>query len=535
MRLPRVPARLSRLFLAFCFFSSPLLSARAQPAAGHPRIRYIFIIHKDIFDTSLPEENAWPYRMANKLHISTKDEIILREMFIQEGDFYDPFLADESERAIRKILRLRQVRIDTIRVDDHTVDLAVEVHETWTTEPFLSLSGVGDDLSGKVGLRERNVLGLGKAASFSYEKETGIINRAFSYSDPNVWGSRLRLGVNYDDSEDGLARELVFGRPFYSSITRWSAVTEGKAVDSETRLYDNGREVQRLDQRLRDFSLDYGRSIRSTPRLIRRAGVGYRYLADRLSVDAPSPAVFSDRRYHILQTGFHWERVKFLTADHVKLYDREEDFALGPAALVKTGFSRNWPGDSRAATFLEVETYRGLRFGPSHFALSTLRGDGRFEDGRLRNTRPRLDMEYYNHFSPRQTFAFHVQGECIVEPEADAQILLGGDRGLRGYQLNQFAGNKLLLANVENRFFLVDDMLRVMGLGSVVFVDAGYVWDPGESVALDDVKANIGTGLRFHISRSSLGHVLRLDVAYALVPVRGESRVVVTFGSSQAF
>ncbi|MBI4396367.1 MAG: BamA/TamA family outer membrane protein, partial [Elusimicrobia bacterium] len=147
----------------------------------------------------------------------------------------------------------------------------------------------------------------------------------------------------------------------------------------------------------------------------------------------------------------------------------------------------------------------------------------------------RLDLNYYNHFLSRQTLALHFQGEQIINPQADTQLLLGGDKGLRGYQLNQFNGNKLLLFNAENRFFLVDDVLRLASLGTSVFFDAGYVWDRGREVRFRDIKADIGAGFRIYLARSSVGNVLRFDIAYALNRIPGEDRVVITFGSEQAF
>ena len=46
---------------------------------------------------------------------------------------------------------------------------------------------------------------------------------------------------------------------------------------------------------------------------------------------------------------------------------------------------------------------------------------------------------------------------------------------------------------------------------------------------------DVGAGLRFHLTRTSLGHVLRLDLGYALEERRRGDRLVVTFGSDQAF
>jgi len=499
-------------------------------------IRNIRIDQRDIFDTKNRRENRRIYRFVNRLHFRTKEDVIRAELLFKEGDVYDVDLAKESVRALRKILQLRRVRIQPTAVDDKFVDLTVLVQETWSTEPRLSFSGVGGDVSGKIGIREENLFGYGKAFSYFYKKDKGIINRSLTYDDPNVLRTRLRLGTEYVSSEDGESKSLNLARPFYSSVTPWSAGASFFDEDMDTRVYDQGREIGRFNQETRDVKFTVGFSIFSTPYFIRRSGLNYRYLEESLSSTGPGAMTLRDKKYHIFGTLLYLERVRFITTDHIRRYDREEDYNLGPYLSISPGFSlRQWIPESENATFLDVKWVKGTERGPSHFDLWTAGGEGRFEDGAWRNTRPKVNYEHYNHFSPRQTFAFHLQGEHIINPNADAQIVLGGDNGLRGYQLNQLSGNKLLLTNIEHRLFLVEDLFNLLGLGTATFFDAGNVWERGKKIDLRNTRMNVGAGLRFHISRSSAGHVLRLDVAYALKEITGESRTVITFGSEQAF
>lgn len=528
------------LFLLFLPHLFPAGASAAEkrkaPRYRSMKVRRVRIIHKDIFDRRDPSENKLAYRLVNDLHFRTKDRVILQEMLLKEGDDYDPLLAKESERALRSILRLRGVRITPVPVSRKNVDLMVEVQETWTTEPTVSVSSVGGKVSGKMGIRERNLLGYGKQASYFYKRELGgVISRSFSYGDPNVFGTRLRLDGNYEEGERGTGRSLAVARPFYSSIAPWSFEAQGISSEQRPRLFDMGTEVEPFRQELRDASFSYARSLGSTTRSIRRAGIGYRHLRDSLFTATPPTQTLRDKRYHIITTGFQLERVRFLTVDHIKLYDRDEDFALGPSLLLNVGHSGPWFPGADTATFLKLHTFAGRSLGPSHFGLATLDSLGRFDDGSWRDARSGLNVEYYNHYAAQQTLALHFQGEQIFHPEADSQVLLGGNTGLRGYQLNQFTGNKLLLANVENRSFLIPDILKLVSLGTAVFFDAGYVWPKGREIRLKDIKMDVGAGLRFHLSRTSVGNMLRLDVAYALNRVPGRSRTVVTFFSDQAF
>lgn len=515
-------------------FPSPLTARTKQRPPEGKTIRRIEIVRKDIFDPAIPEEDRLIYRTINNLHFSTKESVIRNELLFKEGDVYDERLARETERALRDVLPLRNVSVTSIPAPDNQVDVQVETHDTWSTQPTLTLKGVGKRLSGKVGLREDNFLGYGKGASFFYKKEAGVIERAFSYSDPDMFHRHFRLDANYADSADGLGRSFSLRRPFYSSITPWSASVAGKFEDMDTRLYQAGGEVGKVRQFTREYSGGGSLSAGSSPSLIQRVGLGYRYLRESLTQTVPFAGKLSDKQYHIIEFPLHYEKVNFMTVDHINRYTRTEDFALGPKIEATTGVTAPWIGKSRNATFVKLDVEKGHRFGPSNFARTAFTATGRYE-GRWQDSRPRVDIWYYNHFPARQTLALHLQAETIAHPQPNSQLLLGGDTGLRGYQLNQFSGNKLLLANAEHRLFWVEDIGRVMSLGSAAFFDAGNVWEPGKKIDPRNTRMSVGAGLRIHLPRTSLGHVLRLDVAYALKEVRGKSRTVITFGSEQAF
>lgn len=69
------------------------------------------------------------------------------------------------------------------------------------------------------------------------------------------------------------------------------------------------------------------------------------------------------------------------------------------------------------------------------------------------------------------------------------KFAVGGADTLRGYEDDQFKGDKMLTATAEYRFPVAK---KVQG---VVFSDVGNAWE-GEGYKLDDLKASVGVGLR---------------------------------------
>ena len=437
---------------------------------------------------------------------------------------------------MRSILLLRDVRVTPIPVNDRTVDLLVITHDTWTTEPVFGLTGVGPTLNLKAGVRERDLFGYGKNASYFYRKTDGLITRTYSYDDPLVLGTPLVMGGAYQDRADGATRSVSLAKPFSASITPWSAGGALSDDKHEEKELDNlGKEIDRFRVQSKDSSLFVDTSVLPTTRRVFRPGLGYERSEGhqtRLSTGVTE----SDSLFHIAHARFDVERIHFLTVDHIKQYSRDEDFNLGPTLTFDAGAARHkWVPNSDNANFFKGTAGAGANFGPSHFALLTLGGNGKYQKESWRSAHAQADLEYYNHFQPRQTLAAHLGWAAIVNPTPTDNILLGGDTGMRAYKMNQFAGNKKLLANAEDRFFIIDDVARFASVGAVVFSDAGYVWAPGKDIRMSDVKSDVGVGLRLHLNRTSLGHVLRFDLAYAMRRVGNQPRLVFSFGTAQAF
>ncbi|MEW6606674.1 MAG: BamA/TamA family outer membrane protein [bacterium] len=77
------------------------------------------------------------------------------------------------------------------------------------------------------------------------------------------------------------------------------------------------------------------------------------------------------------------------------------------------------------------------------------------------------------------------------------RFYVGGIDTIRGYKergLTNTGGNKLLVFTTEYRFGLTNF------IQGVLFTDAGYSWEKGKRINLDDLEYGIGTGIRIHHS-----------------------------------
>jgi hemolysin activation/secretion protein len=115
-----------------------------------------------------------------------------------------------------------------------------------------------------------------------------------------------------------------------------------------------------------------------------------------------------------------------------------------------------------------------------------------------------------------------------ADTDAPFQLSLGEDEGLRGYPFRGFTGLNRALLNLEYRV-LIPWEHRLVGIGVVPFVDAGYVWNP------DDLfGCSAGIGLRIGLKKYGRTRVLRVDYAFPLVNARGKGGSL-SVSTGQAF
>src|SRR5436309_6276157 len=98
----------------------------------------IIIENRNIFDR---EDAApdWVARLANKLHMRTRQSVIRRRLLLNRGDPFDLARVEESERELRNIGIFRQVSVDTVRQKDGKLallDLTTDCWISYTQDGF---------------------------------------------------------------------------------------------------------------------------------------------------------------------------------------------------------------------------------------------------------------------------------------------------------------------------------------------------------------------------------------------------------------
>jgi len=503
-------------------------SSSLQPPASSPalRIGVISIVIGDVFATETPEEDRLFYRVANRLHIETRVDVVRRQLLFKEGDVYVERLLRESERILRRNKYLFDAEIAVVAEHDGLVDIEVRTRDVWTFKPGIQYTRTGGEEATGFELQESNLLGFGKEVTVAHKENVDRRSDEFRYFDPQLFGSRARFALSYADNSDGRQRSGFVEQPFYSLDTRWAATLS--ALDSERtdQRYVLGTAVDEFRHRQQAYQLFGGFSPGLNNGWVRRYSFGAAFVENRFAATGSplsAAVVPPDRKLVYPFVGFSMFEDRFEERRNEDQIERTEDLFAGKFFQASFGWaSREFDSSDNAALLslgfgntLETEDRR-------HTLVMRADAAGRIHDDELANGVLTSAARYYWRMTPRQLFFASLSGSLTDRLDAERQLTLGGDSGLRGYPLRYQDGSAAALVTLEHRVYTKYYLFRLFHLGGAVFFDAGRTWGEGNApkpAGIDTrlgLLKNVGLGLRFGSSRSAFGNVIHVDLAFPL-------------------
>jgi hemolysin activation/secretion protein len=185
---------------------------------------------------------------------------------------------------------------------------------------------------------------------------------------------------------------------------------------------------------------------------------------------------------------------------------------------VSLGFADTSFGSDRNATLLSTTFQKGWDLGGRGRMLTmNAAGSTRDEADGFQNSIVEAAAHYYVRNGESRLFAATAAFMATNNLDAESQVLLGGDNGLRGYPLRYQAGESRSLLSVEERFFTDFYPWRLFRVGYAAFLDVGRVsgTDPRASPSLGTLY-DVGLGLRLSSPRASGKSVVHIDLAFPL-------------------
>lgn len=385
----------------------------------------------------------------------TKNKVIMRELRMKKGDIFNKNAASRSIQRVYNTGYFEDVNVRLLPGQRNPKDVIVEIDVTEQKTGSVTI-GAGysdsDGLVGILGLAETNLRGTGDKVNISWEfggnTDTNK-NYIFSYTHPYLNDAGDSIGFSIFDRE------------------------------SEYDDYnEKGDSVAGYDRRTNGFNITYGRvrseyvsdyiTLETKRTKYTDWHSGYNYRNDATD---PNNAGFDFAGMDYL--GKNFGRTNSMTWSHV--FDNRDN-VYDPTKGKRLSFTGTWAGHGMGGDFdyfkFIAENRLYYKVGRAHVIAVRLMGG--IATG---------DMPYNDLFT------------------------LGGADSLRGYEDDEFRGNKMYKVTVEYRYPIAK---KIQG---VVFTDLGNAWGGVENIPWyhENNKLHYSGGLGFRIT-TPIGPI-RLDYA----------------------
>jgi outer membrane protein assembly factor BamA len=496
--------------------AEPLPTFAELEAAG-VLIGEVRINPQDIFDEQDPRENYGLYRLANMLHIKTRESVIRRQLLFRGGERVSQRVIEETERLLRANSYLYDVSIRPVAYRNGVVDIEVRTRDTWSLEPGASFSRGGGSNTTGLSLREQNFLGTGLSVGVSQGSSVDRSGQEFEISHNQVFGNWTAFSYKTATFSDGSSDSISLMRPFYALDARWALGASAAEFDRIDSIYTNAAVVGQYRHQARGGEVFGGLSRGLVNGWVQRYSVGVGYREDLYLVDpggTPSPAVPADQtlvypfvRYEVIEDDY----VKTANRDKI---GRAEYFARGFNGSMWLGYSSTGLGATRDLWLYSGALSKGFRTRGGDL-LTSMSLSGQYGDGKSDRQFFGASARYFLQQGPNTVFYASASADGVNSTIPTDQLLLGGDSGMRGYPLRYQSGDRRAQFSVEERVYTDWYPFRLVRVGAAVFYDFGRAWGGEfENQANPGWLRDFGFGLRLTSDRSSKGSVLHLDVAF---------------------
>ena len=455
----------------------------------------------------------------------TDEQVIRRELLFAAGDVFDSTRVAETARNLRRLFFIGEVHIRLLDRPDG-VEVTVSVEDLYSRALSPLISGQIDELSFGMIALDYNFRGRGQRLRL------GLGDQAISgpwaqllFAEPRLGSSRRTLTVQLATGAEGHDHALTFSRPFATLADRRAYGFSLFNQQAVRRLYSEGQLVTRYQDALDGGRIWLTRSYGAQTKM--RPSVQLQVTRRRFTASLNDGYAPSDRTRIAPSVGLLVWRPRYKRAHYMRDLGPLEDLQTGSWLSLRWGFAHRSLGSDR--TFSFYQAHLAPRFEPTKrsyaeltFFTRTYRGEGKFY-----NLFASASATTYFRLGVAHSLAVRTSWEALHRSEDADQLLLGLERGLRGYAPRRYDGTRRVLFNLEARPTLIRRPWYTFA--SAAFVDCGAAWTPHREGA--SLVCSPGLGIRLGWPKVYNTPVLRGDIAYGLA----EGTYALSVGMGQYF
>ncbi|MDX2087947.1 MAG: hypothetical protein SFX73_08860 [Kofleriaceae bacterium] len=547
-----------------------------EPSPWGKVIGKIEVYNEDVF----AEKNRL-LGFFNHFHVTSKEFAVRREVVVRSGDVYNQLQIEESERRLRDPMFTSVIAIIPIKSKTAgQVDVLVVTRDIWSLRLNTAYTVQQGELTNlAISLSENNFLGRRKVVAAAFTMDQGAIATGPLYIDKNFLGkyidfrARVNTIINRDAllqdgrlDNEGSSSTITLSKTLWKLSSKWgwgTTFTHRFAIDRRfagTELRGVRCPLDGSDCELRfDPALTPEAELLPWIYNMKRWGIST-YAVRQWGTKVKQQATFGysldSQRPTLLSsfTGTPEQRAplerailprsgvtsvpyvsyalftpRFRTRRNVQTYDLAEDLRLGPDLDISYGVGLKALGST--SNFQRGGISAGYTLPWCKDGSARLSGSlsSRLQNGEFFDNAATLNARIV---TPTRCDSGDIRGgaqaaRLVIESTLGSRsnnlsptlLTIGSDNGLRGYNINEFFGQRLFGTQAELRTYPIP--VWVFRAGAVVFYEFGGAADTFKELELHH---DVGFGIRALTPQTSR-ELFRFDLAFPMDgPDRGKPK-----------
>lgn len=477
---------------------------------------------KTIFDES-EEGITFLHRWANALHIDTKVITLENDAtFFMEKCVKTQADLEELERHLRSRKYLRDAKVTSEKELEH---VTVTTWDNWSLMPTISFGRKGGVNTYSVGIKERNLLGLGINTEISAYQNTQRSGYKLIADIPLFQKQNTSVNLRFADNDDGEQHHIFYKKVFAGFHTKTAYDIGFNEESRNDTIFQNGQ-----NQSIFAHEISYKRAsyawldFNNYNRLLRyRVGFTqddhlFSSLANDIN-DESDNSVLTSALPENRELLYPWLGIEYIEKDfkklsNIHLISQIEDFNHGWQISSQFGIG-NGKHQNTPWSVWNMRVQKGFNLHDKALLLldlSLANDNYQHRDSRLLI---KVSGEYFYQLTPRWGFYLSNVNVSSQNQYLDKPVTIGGNTGLRGFPLQYQHGENSIKFTSELRYYPSINLFKIFDVAGVAFIDAARAF--GETT-VENIEKNwlgsMGLGLRVYSPHSAGSNsVIHIDFA----------------------
>lgn len=481
------------------------------------------------------------HRWANAIHIKTKQLTLENEaaFFLNKCSKTYADMA-ELERHLRSRRYLRDAKVTS---DVMVENITINTWDNWSLMPTINFGRQGGESSYSLGVKERNLLGLGIDAEIETYKNSQRKGYKVKTSIPLFNQQNIDLKLRFADNDDGSHQSLFLQKHFASFYTDNAYIVGFNEGTRNDTIYQNNHKLAVFAHDISYKTAEYAWLDYNNKSSLLRYSVGITQDLHEFSLidnsvqnidDLPNTLFLPQDRDFI----YPWFGIEYITKDYRKLTNihlitQIEDFNHGWQFNASLGLADGNKQNS-AWALVEAEINKGFEVHNDALILLNIGINGDLYKQQDNRYLVKMNTEYFYNINANWSFYINNINTISNNQYLDDPVTVGGDSGLRGFPLQYQHGEHSTKFTTEIRYYPHLNIFKLFDVAGAAFFDSARTFGDLNvntvNYAVDDTSASnvinsqniekgwlysVGMGIRLYSPHAGgNNHVVHIDFAF---------------------